>query len=196
MLGGTFDPPHLAHLVLAAAARHALRLDRVLFVPAGEPWRKAHREIAPAHARVRMVEAAVEPLRWTEVSTIEVDRPGPSYSEETLTELARGGGDWWFIVGGDALADMSQWHEPAALIAVARLAVARRPPAAVEVPQELRRLVAGIDDRIDEVPMPPLDISATAMRGRVRDGWATEVLLPTGTRRVIDELGLYRGVAG
>lgn len=196
MLGGTFDPPHLAHLVLAAAARHALRLDHVLFVPAGDPWRKTYREITPARARVRMVEAAVEPLTWAEVSTIEVDRPGPSYGAETLTELARGGGDWWFIIGGDALADMSQWHEPATLIAAARLAVARRAPAGVEVPQELRELVAGIDDRIDEVPMPPLHISATAMRDRVRDGRGTEVLLPTGVRRVIDELGLYRGAGG
>ena len=81
VFGGTFDPPHLAHLVLAAAARHALDLDRVLFVPAGNPWRKADREVTPAAARLDLVRAAVAPYAWAEVSTIEVDRDGPAVDE-------------------------------------------------------------------------------------------------------------------
>ncbi len=84
VLGGTFDPPHLGHLVLAAAARRALGLDRVLLVPAGDPWRKHDQTVSPTDLRVRMVRAATEPTPWLEVSTLEVERRGPSYSAETL----------------------------------------------------------------------------------------------------------------
>src|SRR5262245_14582205 len=129
VLGGTFDPPHLAHLVLAAAARRALNFDRVLFVPAGDPWRKADRGVTPAELRVRMVEAAIAPLAWASLSRIEVDRDGPSYAAETMEALAVEGGagdEWWFILGADALADLPHWHEPERLLAASRLALASR----------------------------------------------------------------------
>ena len=196
VLGGTFDPPHFAHLVLAAAARHALGLDRVLFVPAGDPWRKSDRRVSAAAVRVRMVRAAVEPLGWAEVSRVEVERPGPSYSSETMAGLAGGGGGWWFILGDDALADLPHWRDPAGLTAVSRLALARRAPATVEVPDALRRAVPGIEERIDLVPMPALSISSTDLRERVCDGRPTWVLLPDAVRRVIDEIGLYRERSG
>ena len=198
VLGGTFDPPHLAHLVLAASARQALALDRVLFIPAGEPWRKAEREVAPPEARLRMVEAAVVDVPWAEVSAIEIERSGPTYTCETLEQLAAGeGGEWWLLLGEDALHDMPHWHEPPRILAVARLAVARRAgerPAAGEIaPPELRALLPGVERRIDTVPMPLLEISSTALRERVREGGAAEFLLPAAVRAVIDELGLYRG---
>ena len=198
VLGGTFDPPHLAHLVLAASARQALDLDRVLFIPAGEPWRKAEREVAPAEARLRMVEAAVADVPWAAVSAIEIERSGPTYTCETLEQLAAGeGGEWWLLLGEDALHDMPHWHEPARILAVARLAVARRrgdsqPVGEVATP-ELRALLPGVEERIDIVPMPLLEISSTALRERVREGGSTEFLLPAAVRAVIDELGLYRG---
>ncbi len=198
VLGGTFDPPHLAHLVLAASARQALDLDRVLFIPAGEPWRKAEREVAPAEARLRMVEAAVADVPWAEVSAIEIERSGPTYTCETLEQLAAGEGDeWWLMLGEDALHDMPHWHEPARILSAARLAVARRAgesPAVPDVaPAALRALLPGVEERIDAVPMPRLEISSTALRERVRDGVSTEFLLPAAVRSVIDELGLYRG---
>ena len=192
VLGGTFDPPHLGHVVLAAAARRALALDRVLVVPAGDPWRKTDRAISAAEARVRMVRAAVSPLPWAEVSTIEVERGGPSYSAETMAELAADGGEWWFMLGADALADLPRWHEPAALLAAARLAVAARTGEGVDVPPALRRLAPDVESRIDAVPMPALDVSSSDLRQRVRVGRPVVVLLPAGVRRVIDELGLYR----
>ena len=198
MLGGTFDPPHLAHLVLAAAARRALALDRVLFVPAGEPWRKAGRDVSSASARVRMVEAAVAALPWAEVSTIEVERAGPSYSAETMEALAAahtGGGEpaeWWFILGSDALADLPHWHEPARLLAATKLALVRRPDGTERIPPEVFAALPGLEARIDPVAAPALEISSTDLRARIRDGRPTQHLLPAPVREVIDELGLYR----
>ena len=131
VLGGTFDPPHVAHLALGEAAWRRLGLDRVIFVPAGDPWRKADRRVSPASRRLELVRAAVRDLPWAEVSTLEVDRPGPSYSQETLATLhiERPEAQLWFILGADALTDMPHWHEPERIIEIARLAVATRPGA-------------------------------------------------------------------
>ena len=192
VLGGTFDPPHLGHLVLAAAVRRALGLDRVLLVPAGDPWRKNDQMVSPADLRVRMARAAAAPSPWLEVCTLEVERRGPSYSAETLVQLAATGGEWWFILGADALADMPSWHEPARLTTAARLAVASRGADGVEVSPELEDAVPGIEERIDLVPIFELRVSSTNLRARVRDGRLTEVLLPDAVRRVVDEAGLYR----
>jgi nicotinate-nucleotide adenylyltransferase len=192
VLGGTFDPPHLAHLVLGAAARRALRLDRVLFVPAGEPWRKAEREVTPAALRLELVRAAVQPLAWAEVSTLEVERPGPSYLVDTLRELERGGGEWWFLLGVDALADLPQWHEPAAILELARLGVAARPGAAVDIATADAAL-PGLAARCDVVSMPALAISATALRARIAAGGSTRYLVPEAVRALIDQHELYRG---
>lgn len=195
VLGGTFDPPHLAHLAMGAASRHALGLDRVIFVPAGDPWRKADREVTPSEIRVRMVRAAVAGLDWAEVSTVEVDRAGPSYITETLPLLAELEGEdtaWWFILGDDALEDMPHWHEPDRLLELARLALVWRPRGALVVPEAVRARFPGIEDRLDVVAMAPLAVSATEIRARVREGRPTEVLLPEAVRAIVDELGLYR----
>jgi nicotinate-nucleotide adenylyltransferase len=191
ILGGTFDPPHLGHLVLAAAARRELALDRVLFVPAGEPWRKSDREIAPAEARRAMVAAAIARLAWAELSTVELERPGPSYSAETARELAADGEEWWLILGGDALSDLPHWHEPAELLATVRLAVAARDDHD-GVADALLELVPGAAARIDRVPMSSLTVASTELRARVREGRSTLGLVPEATRAVVDELGLYR----
>lgn len=193
MLGGTFDPPHHAHLALAEAARETLDLDRVVFVPAGDPWRKRAREITPAAARVEMVRAAVQDLPWAMVSTIEVDRDGPSYTAETLKALVGPGEAWWFILGADALADMPYWAEPQRILACARLAVARRPDSEGPLLSgEVRRAMPGIEDRIDFVVMPQLDVSATEIRRRVASGESTDDLLPHPVREIMDRRGLYR----
>lgn len=193
VLGGTFDPPHLAHLALAAAARTALLLDRVVFVVAGDPWRKNHRRVSPAAARLEMVRAAVEPFDWAEVSTVEIDRDGPSYTVDTLAALAQPDEDWWFILGADALADMPAWREPQRIIELARLAVTRRSDVDAElIPAALREAIPHIEERMDMVEMSPLEISATEIRRRVRAGESTEFLLPDAVRVVVDRLGLYR----
>ena len=195
MLGGTFDPPHLGHLVLAAAARRALNLDRVWFLPAGDPWRKGGSALSAAADRLRMVQAAVDPSGWASVSSVEVERAGPSYSADTMEEFASDGGEWWLILGQDALADLPYWHDPPRLIASARLALAHRAPQPADVPDAVRQAAPGIEPRIDAVTMPELRISSTDLRDRVRLGRSTEVLMPLAVRRLIDELGLYRDQA-
>lgn len=192
VLGGTFDPPHLAHLVLAAAARRTLALARVVLVPAGDPWRKADRDVTPARTRLRLVEAAAESLPWAEVSSVEVEREGPTYSIETFEELATAEPDasWWFLLGEDALADLPHWHEPQRLVEAVRFGLAQRPGA--EPAASTLDALPGLADRVDLVPMPALDVSASALRARVARGEPTTPLLPAAVRAVIDELGLYR----
>lgn len=195
VLGGTFDPPHLAHLAAGAAARAALRLDRVLFVPAGDPWRKRGRSVTPAALRLEMVRAAVEHLgSWAEVSTLEIERPGPSYTADTLAELERlsPGAQRWVVLGADALADLPAWRRPGEIVARARIALLERPGAEAGVPAAVRDAVAGIEARVDRVPMPALEISASELRERVRCGLPTSPLLPRRVRRLVDEMGLYR----
>ncbi len=198
VLGGTFDPPHLAHLVLAAAARSALALDRVVLVPAGDPWRKAGSSVSPAAGRLALTRAAVEDvLPWAEVSEIEVRRAGPSYTAETLEELQAGapGNEWWFILGRDALADLPHWREPGRIVALARLALAGRGGEASggggELPDAALAAVPGLEARVDRVPIPRLDVSASELRRRLRAGEQAAPLLPVAVRRRIAELGLY-----
>ena len=198
VLGGTFDPPHLAHLVLAAAARQALALDRVVLVPAGDPWRKAGSGVSPAAERLALTRAAVaDVLPWVEVSEIEMRREGPSYTAETLAELLAGspGNEWWFILGWDALADLPNWHEPERIIELARLALAQRGGESADgaLPPEAVAALPGLTARVDRVPIPRLEVSASELRRRLREGEETAPLLPAAVRRRIAGRGLYGG---
>ena len=197
ILGGTFDPPHLAHLVLAAAARRALDLDRVLLVPAGDPWRKAGSGVSPAADRLALTRAAVaEVLPWAEVSEVEVRRSGPSYTAETLEELQAEtpAAEWWFILGWDALADLPNWRRPERILELARLALAERgdEAAAAPLPSAAVEAFPRLAERVDRVPIPRLDVSASGLRRRLRDGEPTAPLLPAGVRTLVAERGLYR----
>ncbi len=194
-MGGTFDPIHLAHLILAEQARVFLGLDRVLFVPAGAPWRKAERRIAPVADRVAMVRAALAGDPYFEVSLIESERRGPSYTVDTLSVLQRQLGpqaELYFILGQDALADLPNWREPARIVQLARLAVAARPGCPRPDPAALERAVPGIRERIDVVPMPQVDISSTDIRRRVAQGLSIRFLVPAAVEAYIAAHGLYR----
>jgi nicotinate-nucleotide adenylyltransferase len=145
-----------------------------------------------------MVRAALEPLAWAEVSAVEVERPGPSYITETLPLLARdatGATEWWFILGDDALEDMPHWYEPDRLLELARLALVWRPPGSPAIREAVRERFPRIEERLDVVPMAPLQLSSSEIRARVRDGRACEFLLPEAVRSIVDELGLYRGLS-
>ncbi len=195
VMGGTFDPIHLAHLILAEQARVFLGLDRVLFVPAGAPWRKAERRIAPVADRVAMVRAALAGDPYFEVSLIESERRGPSYTVDTLSVLQRQLGpqaELYFILGQDALADLPNWREPARIVQLARLAVAARPGCPRPDPAALERAVPGIRERIDVVPMPQVDISSTDIRRRVAQGLSIRFLVPAAVEAYIAAHGLYR----
>lgn len=192
LLGGTFDPPHVAHLTLAEAARRSLDLDRVVFVPAGDPWRKAAREVTPATARLEMTRALVEGLAWAEVSAVEVEREGPSYTADTVEVLSRRGGDWWVVLGADALADLEHWHDPARIVAYARLGVAARPGRAIKASPALRAIVPNVLASIDRIRMHEVELSSTEVRRRLWAGEPVSELVPERVREVIARLGLYR----
>ncbi len=165
-----------------------------MFLPAGDPWLKRDRaNLTPAETRLRLVRAAVSDLAWAEVDDRELRRAGPSYTSVTVEELTGDDGAWWFLIGQDALDSMPRWHEPARIVRHARLAVARRPDAGdVLVEDAVRAAVPGIDAAIDVVPMPPLMLSSTEVRRRVRDGRSLDVLVPEGVRVLIAERRLYR----
>ncbi len=190
ILGGTFDPVHVGHLLLAESARDTLALDEVLFIPAGEPWRKSHRAISPAEHRLAMLRLAVASNRAFGISDIELRRRGPTYTADTLEALAgeRLDDEFWFIVGADALGDVPNWHEPERIVAHATLAVAPRDGhdadvAALDVPA-----LAG---RIQRFTSPRIEISSTEIRARVAEGRSVRFLVPDVVERYIAEHRLY-----
>jgi nicotinate-nucleotide adenylyltransferase len=188
VLGGTFDPIHLAHLILGEQAREQLVLDKVLLIPAGDPWRKAGREITPAVLRLEMVRLATTGNPLFEVDDREVRREGASYSVDTLRELRAEldtDDDLFLILGEDALADLPNWKEPEALAEYATIVVA--PREGVELPATLPFDPVAIE-RID---MPYVDVSSTDLRSRIRMGRSLRYLVPEPAREFIEDRGLY-----
>ena len=198
VFGGTFDPIHIAHVVSAVEARRALSLDRVVLVPAGDPWQKRGSVTAPAADRLAMVEAAVEDIAGLEVSPIEVERSGPSYTYQTLEALAGGGRELFLIVGADVAATMHSWVGIERLPDLATLVVVDRAPdpegvlatSAPARPPAERSLPAGW--ACERLTIPRLDVSSTDLRARAARGWPLDGLVPPGAIRVITERGLYR----
>lgn len=193
VLGGTFDPIHEAHLAVARAAQAELALDAVLFVPAGDPWRKQDRAVTLAQHRLAMVQLALEAEQEPgfSVSAMEVQRTGPTYSEETLEALqAEGHGRLWFICGADALSDLPHWHDPAALLASARFAVAPRPNYPLDL-DTLDAAVPGLRAAVDLLAMTPIDLSASGLRGARRADGSLDPRIPAAARAYIARQGLY-----
>lgn len=192
VFGGTFDPIHLGHVAIVRTVRDALALDLVIVVPAGQPWMKSEPPVASAEDRLAMTRLALALEPKTRVSRVDVDRPGPTYTVDTLRDL-RGeyptqGPDapqWCFITGADALNTIDQWREPDALIEMAHLVGVQRPghPAPTPpIPAQSWSLVA----------MDPVDISSTDIRARVRAGEPIDHLVPDAVAGYIAEHRLYR----
>jgi nicotinate-nucleotide adenylyltransferase len=197
VLGGTFDPPHVGHLILAEEARTRLQLEKVLFVPAGDPWRKADEEVTPAEHRLAMVRLLLASDPYFEVSTLEVEREGPSYTVDTLEALHQQYGpglELYFILGEDALQDLPNWREPAGIISLAWLAVAPRPVEGGTATADLEAAVPGLSERIVPLPMPTVDISSTTLRERAGAGLSLRYLVPLAVEEYIRRHGLYRAV--
>ena len=198
VLGGTFDPPHVGHLLLAEEARLALGLGQVLFTPAGGPWRKAGQELSPREDRLAMVRLAVADNPHFAVSALEIEREGPSYTVETLTELRDQFGretELFFIMGADSLADFPHWHEPQRILELARLAVAERPePEDVALEEGLADdLARAMRERVIWLRMPLVAISASVVRERVRRGLSIRRWVPPAVEEYIRQHGLYMG---
>ncbi len=196
VLGGTCNPVHLGHLIIAEEARTVLGLERVLFVPAGQPWMKEQSDLAAKEDRWEMVLRATGPDRYFEASRIDLDRDGPSYAVDTLRELRAGcqvAPEYFFILGLDALAGLASWKEPEALLGMCRLAVAARPGldkvAALNPSAEALPGLAGRADFLDQVHV---DISASDIRQRCREGRSIRYRVPQPVEDYIRERGLYR----
>ena len=193
ILGGTFDPPHNGHLLLAEEARRYLNLGEVIFIPAGHPWVKAALPVTSASKRREMVKLAVTGRPYFSVSDIEIRRPGPSYTWETLEELRRiyPGDELYFILGWDNLAALPSWHEPERIIAAANLAAAPRTGFPRPELKDLEAAIPGISDRTVIMPGPKIDISASDIRPRLKKGLPIDGLVPSPVAEYIREHGLY-----
>jgi nicotinate-nucleotide adenylyltransferase len=192
ILGGTFDPPHYGHLTLAENARVQLQLDCVLFVPAGQQPLKRNRAITPAHHRAAMVKAAIADNPAFSLSRAELDRPGPHYTTDTLALLqeAHPKTKMVFVIGSDSLAQLAAWHDPAGIVQQARLAAMPRPGWEVDL-EELEQTVPGIRERLTWLDTPCLDIAASDLRRRARQGLPLRYLVPPAVEAYIREHHLY-----
>jgi nicotinate-nucleotide adenylyltransferase len=197
LLGGTFDPFHLGHLGLARAARDQLGLDRILVMPAAQPPHKPGRPISPALLRLAMVVAGIAGEPRLEASRIEIDRPGPSFTVDTVAELLEASApgapaEVVVILSAESFAGLSSWHEPDRLVALARFAVA---PRAGHPDPDLDELVArlpGLAGRVDRLDLPPITVSASEIRRRAAAGASLDGLVPPAVATLIRDNGLYR----
>lgn len=192
VLGGTFDPIHIGHLVIAEEARIKLGFKEVLFVPAGQPWRKLDRKITPAVHRIEMVRRAIVDNPHFKLCSLEVERPGPSYTVDTLAILQKQLGDaasLFFILGRDTLAELPLWKEPQKLVQICQLVVPPRLGA-----KDLRHLessISGLRDKIIQLDMPVIGISSSEIRQRIALGLPVRYLVPIEVEKYITEQNLY-----
>jgi nicotinate-nucleotide adenylyltransferase len=184
VFGGSFDPIHNGHLVAAKQVRAELGLDTVIFVPAGNQWQKTNQ--TPSVHRLEMTRLAVAGVRGFQVSAIDVERPGPTYSVDTLGDLRQLHPDakFFFIIGTDALAGIGSWKSAESLFSVAQVVVVHRPGSPLLVPEIAR-------GQILEMPIDGLEISSTQVRELLQSGGDASGLLPASVLRYIEEQNLY-----
>lgn len=195
ILGGTFDPVHVAHLIIAEEAKSELGLDRVLFIPAGEPWMKSAQHITPAEHRVAMVRLAIGANSSFAISRVEVDRAGPSYTIDTLEVLAEELGldtEIFLLLGWDSLATMPSWKEPDRITRMVRLVSFPRPGFSRPDMGRLEAAISGIQSRLIIMEKPLIGISSSEIRTRIASGKSIRYLVPEKVERYISRKGLYQ----
>ena len=186
MFGGTFDPVHIAHIVVATETRAALGLDRVLLVVAGDPWQKRGKVVASARDRLMLAEAAVDGVEGVEASAIEVERHVASVTADTLEALAGPHRELFLVLGADAVANMSTWRRLDDTRELATIVVVERSGDAYAEPP-------GSGWKVERVAIPRLDVSSTDLRDRLATGRPVDGLIPPAVVQVIDAHGLYTG---
>jgi nicotinate-nucleotide adenylyltransferase len=197
VLGGTFDPIHIGHLVVAEEARIKVGFNEVLFVPAGQPLLKPDRSITPAAHRVQMVRRAIADNPHFKLCTLEVERPGPSYTVDTLTMLREQLGSeasLSFILGRDTLAGLPSWKEPKKLVQLCRLVVA--PRLGSKDLKHLETEIPGLLDKVIQLDMPVIGISSSGIRRRIAQGLPIRYLVPAEVERYITDQKIYMTSAG
>lgn len=192
--GGSFDPVHYGHLALAEEVRHALGLSRVYFVPAARQPLKAQAQQASGEQRLAMLELACVDQSAFVPLDVELRRPPPSYTIDTLEQLRDQLAptvELWFLLGADALQDLPRWHRPLDLLAIARLAVVERPGHQLDL-AALEQTLPGVVARCEQIEGPRLDIASSELRQRFVAGRPVRYQLPEAVRKYIDANGLYR----
>lgn len=194
VFGGTFDPPHLGHLILAAEAADQLRLERVLWVITPDPPHKFGRAISPLAVRLPLLEAALTSEPRFSISRVDVDRPGPQYAVDTLRLLAEEfpNAELVYLLGGDSLRDLPLWYDPQGLLAqVNELGVMRRPGDEVDMAR-LESILPGIMAKTRFVDSPLIEIASSDIRERLRNGKHYAYFLPERVHELIEQNGWYR----
>lgn len=194
VLGGTFDPIHMGHLIVAEETKLRLNLAEILFVPAGLPWLRVNSPISAAEHRVQMVRLAIGDKPYFKLSTIEVKRAGPSYTVDTIAELKGRLGvrdELFFILGWDSLAELPEWREPSRLIKMCHLVAVPRVGYSLPDLNGLEAAIPGLAQRVILLDTPEIDISASVIRQRVAQGLPIDHLVSEPVDRYIREQGLY-----
>lgn len=196
IFGGTFDPIHTGHLIIAEQCREQANLDEIWFIPTARPPHKS-RDLTPFDKRVDMIQLAIAGHPQFRLSDIEKERPGPSYTADTLSALhdQRPEVDWHLLLGSDCLPDLPGWHEPLRVVSQAKLVVVARPGWPVWQAEQLRNAL-----RLDEsqplhlqiVPVPLIEIASRDLRRRVSEGRSIRYFVPAAVGAYIADKGLYR----
>jgi len=194
VLGGTFDPVHLGHLAITEEVRIKLDLDRVIFIPAGQPRLRSDEYLTPAIDRLRMVELAIGDNPYFQVCDIEIQRSGPTYTVDTLVELGQRLGpdtSLYFIVGADILGQFHRWKDPEKVLEACHLVVVSRPGHQDDDWPEWFRGADSAKDKVTQLEIPMVDISGTEIRRRVRLGESVRHLVPDLVAEYIQDRKLY-----
>lgn len=200
VIGGTFDPVHYGHLVIAEEVYAALDLAEMVFVPAGHPPHKPDSLVAATHHRLAMLELAIANNAHFSISQVDLERPGPSYTVETLRLLRQQWGeqtDIYFLIGWDSLEDLLTWHDPAGVLAQLSYLVAVRRPGYNEESgyrDSLEARLPGIKQRLLVVSAPQLEISSTDLRTRIAEGRPIKYQLPESVEQYIEQYRLYQRI--
>jgi len=195
IMGGTFDPVHIGHLLTAEAVRDALKLDQILFIPAAIPPHKHRRDIASPEHRLSMVLLATAENPHFRVSDMELHREGPSYTVDTIEVLRAERGEeaeFYFITGADAINDLATWHEVHELLRMCHFVAATRQGTPLNKEALLDEFGILAREHIHEVPTPELEISSTEIRERIHRGSSIRYMVPDNVADYIDKEGLYR----
>jgi len=193
-MGGTFDPIHFGHLILAEQARERFALDQVLFVTAADPPHKSGKVETPAQERHQMVCRALHDNGVFVPSTVELDRPGPSYTIDTIRQLRETLGDGtriYLLLGADEARDLMSWRDPYGIQELATIVVANRP--GCPIGEVMSSLPDDLASRIEPLEMPGVDISSSDLRSRIRAGRSIRYLTPEPVKSYIMSRDLYRG---
>ncbi|MBI2328684.1 MAG: nicotinate-nucleotide adenylyltransferase [Chloroflexi bacterium] len=194
VLGGTFDPIHNGHIAVAEETRARLSLVELLFVPAARPWLKEGSPILAAEHRVQMVRLAIAAEPYFKLSTVEIDRAGPSYTVDTMTELQAqlgAGAELYFILGWDSLAQLPRWQAPSRLIQQCHLVAVPRPGYSLPDLNSLETAIPGLLQKLTVLDKPAVAISATEIRQRVARGLSISHLVPAPVDEYIKKHKLY-----